>query len=1852
MQIEFQFYWENARTNMNRVMKLKPSGGCRIFLAAFVATLSSVAQLFAADIAITWVNPADIVYGTPLSGTQLNAVFTNSDTGASLQGQAIYSPPAGTYLNAGNQQALQVTFIPNAGQGVAGSKTATVFVNVQKAPLTATAPSANVAYGAAVANYVGALNANQVTYSGFVSNGAINDGVGSLSSLPTLQANNVNAQTAAGTSVPITFGQKPTANNYTITTVNGTLTVDEKVLAFSLKDVAQLYGQNPQANDLNIAPGTGGAYDLGNNAGTGFGWENGDQNKVNVSQVHSVKVDSSVGIYDISVLLSETTLGTLDNYNVQINPGKYTVTQRPLNIVITPGNQAMTYGAAVPAFGAQYQIQEPGGATWDIGNIAKQGDATKVTNGVLSAPVSLSVPGAQAGVKNSPHKVESTGGTTFNGNFAITRINATLTVNAAVVDIKASNRTKLTGVPLPGINTLQIEFPTPAQFKFGEQAASVITPFPVPLLYDTVTFPGLGQNSGIDLAPGNYVGAIIFDAAKLPAADNYTFNLQTGDLAVTRQLTQLTWAPQNTSLTYGDGLDAAKHLNAVGSTQVLDKNNNNQPVQLQGTISYTAKLGNNAAIPVVAGTQLPAGNWVITATFTPDANHEQTLGVDFDPGTFTLNFTVNKKTLKVTANNQARTFGQHPGGFNANAVTYDGFATIGGAAETAAGVFVNANNVAPAVTDPTTGGTDAGTYSIIPSGGKADNYAFNFVSGEYKINPANTATTWNPEAAGNDQAKWITYGTPLASTPNTNAAGPAGMAGTITYDININDARALTVPGLNVKATFTPSSPNFNASSITKFINVKRRVAKVIPQGHNLIFGAAKPALTGSEDFLDGDGIVTEYTTTYDKGSSVGEYLISAKHTDSLGRKKNYTIQLSSGVENRIKVTPATINIETVNKASAVGQGQAAFAFKLSGLMAEAAVLNGVELTVDPIPGGGQSQFLTAFGANTITIGNKTYNNNNSDLPANVKALPLLGRVFVAAELPTIGINPAFNNTVEKDFALTTNLDTETQNDATISIAGDYVLGTNTGATYSVGKATPTINWANSVLTYGQAIGNNELNATVAEAPLNAANKGGTFTYRIGDGNGAAAAGAKLDAGQHTLHVTYVPHADNLNAFVTGTKTVTLTVNPAPLDLRIPAINNYVYGDPLPRIAVTSLTTGTVQGNNVVNNFVNGDDASIFEPANGGRQPVVAFRPNNIVQNGGFTVPNSPAITFFGQTGAAKNYNINHIGNFMGVTPRPITVKPADVTTTFGNGATLTLEYLNLAPGETSANLASAGFAFMQNQPDIASLAPGSYTIFANGAYGPNYIVTHANGTLVVEKALATINVADNITIYDGTPKAVTVTTVPAGLATSVTYDGNAAAPTAAGTYQVVVTVSNPNYQGSITGTLVINKADAVVNLADTSQVYDGTAKFATVTTVPAGLPVSTTYNKNPAGATAAGSYELVATVTDPNYNGSAEAVFSVTKTSADISISGTTHVFDGNAKQVVVTTTPAGLNTVVTYNGDGAAPSAAGSYNVEVTVVDTNYIGTFVGTMEILDAATISLTDLQQPYTGSVLTPTVTTNPAGLTVELTYNKSPNSPSAAGSYAVIATINDALYSGSATATFQITKATANVTFDAGSLETNWKAPAPAQVTTDPAGLNTLITYNGSSDLPTEPGDYEVVANVLDSNYSGSATATFSVGKAPQVVTFPAIPNLTISGQPLLLILNATSDSGLAVNYTVTSGTASINGNVLTVTQPGSVVVTAQQLGNNRYSAAREEVRSFQVSGTGVPLGAPVTTAALTDEGDMSLSVSGEPFTTLSVYAADALTGDFKAVVKIGLDENGQGTYNTPVEGAQRFFQVK
>jgi predicted extracellular nuclease len=170
----------------------------------------------------------------------------------------------------------------------------------------------------------------------------------------------------------------------------------------------------------------------------------------------------------------------------------------------------------------------------------------------------------------------------------------------------------------------------------------------------------------------------------------------------------------------------------------------------------------------------------------------------------------------------------------------------------------------------------------------------------------------------------------------------------------------------------------------------------------------------------------------------------------------------------------------------------------------------------------------------------------------------------------------------------------------------------------------------------------------------------------------------------------------------------------------------------------------------------------------------------------------------------------------------------------------------------------------------------GTYTVSARNSVGS---ASSDSATLTVNPAAAGVTLGNLTQPFDGTPKSVTVTTTPASLAVAVTYNGSATAPTAVGNYAVVATVTDPDYVGSATGTLTVTPAAAGVTLGNLTQSYDGTPKSVMVTTAPAGLAVAVTYNGSATAPTALGSYAVVATVTDPNYVGSATGTLKIIDT-------------------------------------------------------------------------------------------------------------------------------------------------------------------------------------------------------------------------------------------------------------------------------------------------------------------------------------------------------------------------------------
>lgn len=152
---------------------------------------------------VTWSTPASITYGTALSSSQLNAA-------ANVAGSFAYAPAAGSVLAAGTSQTLTAVFTPADATKYYGA-TNTVTLAVNKASLTITADNKSKVAG----------DANPVltaSYSGFV-----NGDTTSCIDTPATLATSATASSPAGT-YPITVGGA-VDNNYTISMVNGTLTV-------------------------------------------------------------------------------------------------------------------------------------------------------------------------------------------------------------------------------------------------------------------------------------------------------------------------------------------------------------------------------------------------------------------------------------------------------------------------------------------------------------------------------------------------------------------------------------------------------------------------------------------------------------------------------------------------------------------------------------------------------------------------------------------------------------------------------------------------------------------------------------------------------------------------------------------------------------------------------------------------------------------------------------------------------------------------------------------------------------------------------------------------------------------------------------------------------------------------------------------------------------------------------------------------------------------------------------------------------------------------------------------------------------------------------------------------------------------------------------------------------------------------------------------------------------------------------------------------------------------------------------------------------------------------------------------
>ncbi|MBL9209890.1 MAG: immunoglobulin domain-containing protein [Opitutaceae bacterium] len=126
------------------------------------------------------------------------------------------------------------------------------------------------------------------------------------------------------------------------------------------------------------------------------------------------------------------------------------------------------------------------------------------------------------------------------------------------------------------------------------------------------------------------------------------------------------------------------------------------------------------------------------------------------------------------------------------------------------------------------------------------------------------------------------------------------------------------------------------------------------------------------------------------------------------------------------------------------------------------------------------------------------------------------------------------------------------------------------------------------------------------------------------------------------------------------------------------------------------------------------------------------------------------------------------------------------------------------------------------------------------------------------------------------------------------------------------------------------------------------------------------------------------------------------------------------------------------------------------------------------------------------------------------------------------------------------------------------------------GGATTPTFTVTAAAEGDAGVYYLVATNAFGTATSQPVAIF-VTKRPQTITFAPATTTVVAGSGV--VLNATASSGLTVTYTLVSGAATLNGNVLTGSG-GNVVVRAAQAGNTTIAAATSVEVTFNfVSGS-------------------------------------------------------------------------
>ena len=493
-------------------------------------------------------------------------------------------------------------------------------------------------------------------------------------------------------------------------------------------------------------------------------------------------------------------------------------------------------------------------------------------------------------------------------------------------------------------------------------------------------------------------------------------------------------------------------------------------------------------------------------------------------------------------------------------------------------------------------------------------------------------------------------------------------------------------------------------------------------------------------------------------------------------------------------------------------------------------------------------------------------------------------------------------------------------------------------------------------------------------------------------------------------------------------------------------------------------------------------------------------------------------------------------------TASPITVSAL----TNGTSYIFTVTATN-SVGTSAASAASAAVTIDTTSPTMTAVAIGSNNPNPSlAAVGDTVTVTFTASEVIATPIATIAGRTATVALVSGNTYTATVTMAAGDTEGSVAFSlafndlaGNAG--------NAVTTTTNSSAVTYDKTAPVITSALALGTTYRSTFAYTITATGSAVSFGGSGLPPSAGFTLDPAtgaitgAATLSGTFPITLTATDAAGNvGTANAVFSIAKAPAIISIANLAQTYDGQPKSVAISVSPSVSTTVVYSNTSGrSAPTATGSYVVLVYVSDPNYSGSAVGTLVIGKGA--QTVTLDAPTTATLATPVAVSATASTKLPVTL----------------------------TVTGPATLAGGQLTFT---------APGTATVTATQAGN--------------------------DNYAPATATATIaSLGKLTQTIAFAAPGDRVSNSEAFALSATASSGLPVSFTI-VSGPALLSGANVALTGVAGNVQIRASQAGSAIYNPAPDAFASFTVTAakTNVYFGAVTIVGSTTKAGEVAAAM--------------------------------------------------